>query len=813
VTARLTINGVDFTSKWRLYESRWTTRAYMGESSQSEFVLDDDLNDFDHADLASRKIVEVWEDASGVDTCMYRGRVANKSLGRGPSLPEDRMQWTVIAEDSNIDVRGIRVDESTRPAESDRERVLAYLAGYLNGASSTNPNARDSTDIDGTYVVAADLVALPAETYTDTFPGDVFNRITEVSAKTWFVYTDGDGQMHLYYASHTDQTLVSDISITDNELDADGEDVYSPYLGTATGEHDGQQIISGGSLRYGNEQFYEYSHAGSEDDHDKWEEHFTDSVVINQGSAESFLENVVASRNNEDFRYIVTIRMRVEEAHRIRAGMYVPLRLASANLTTESDQRAVQVQHEPLNDDWYLVNIEFGVPRGRPFRRNLRTKPLFTPSQPTEGTAPQLEDFAILASDTVEDIEIQSTGDDSALYVAVLGPNAPTLTWYPHRVNFGTPGSGQGISTLVEDGTAGSYTLRVYRRAGIVASSVSTSAVRIEVGAGERFIIAVWSVYGVDQTTPEANVAEANNVASSTSSVTVTGTSENLILDVVAWAAANATVTNPIHTGSNTQDGSDSIDRSSGFVDLALGASHGSDTTPSWNLTNTHSWREIAIAVAPSDAGSAGDETEPVAGTGSIGTGSTVALGNHTHEARTIVRKNSTGSEIIERRLNLIEGSGITLTVADDTTDDEVDVTIASTGGAPTTADYLVGTANGSLSAEIVVGTSPGGELGGTWASPTVDATHSGSAHTDFIAKAIVDAKGDLIAATAADTVARVAVGTNGQVLTADSTAAAGVSWASSSSGTHYEVLLTEDGTEPLTTEDGLDWLYVEVAN
>jgi hypothetical protein len=42
-------------------------------------------------------------------------------------------------------------------------------------------------------------------------------------------------------------------------------------------------------------------------------------------------------------------------------------------------------------------------------------------------------------------------------------------------------------------------------------------------------------------------------------------------------------------------------------------------------------------------------------------------------------------------------------------------------GGAPTDADYLVGTANGSLSAEIVVGTSPGGELGGTWASPTVD--------------------------------------------------------------------------------------------
>lgn len=51
------------------------------------------------------------------------------------------------------------------------------------------------------------------------------------------------------------------------------------------------------------------------------------------------------------------------------------------------------------------------------------------------------------------------------------------------------------------------------------------------------------------------------------------------------------------------------------------------------------------------------------------------------------------------------------------------------------------------------------------------------------IAPTIVDAKGDLIAATAADTVARLAVGTNGQVLTADSSAATGLIWAAASSG------------------------------
>lgn len=50
--------------------------------------------------------------------------------------------------------------------------------------------------------------------------------------------------------------------------------------------------------------------------------------------------------------------------------------------------------------------------------------------------------------------------------------------------------------------------------------------------------------------------------------------------------------------------------------------------------------------------------------------------------------------------------------------------------------------------------------------------------HGDMIPTTVVDAKGDIIAATAADTVTRLAVGSNNTVLMADSSTATGLKWA-----------------------------------
>lgn len=104
---------------------------------------------------------------------------------------------------------------------------------------------------------------------------------------------------------------------------------------------------------------------------------------------------------------------------------------------------------------------------------------------------------------------------------------------------------------------------------------------------------------------------------------------------------------------------------------------------------------------------------------------------------------------------------------------------VAASASGPATLALAEDTDNGTNKVTVTAPSS----LAADYTATLPSATGTLAVTSEVVLQTLADAKGDIIAASAADTWTRVAAGTDGYVLTADAAQAAGVKWAAASGG------------------------------
>lgn len=154
----------------------------------------------------------------------------------------------------------------------------------------------------------------------------------------------------------------------------------------------------------------------------------------------------------------------------------------------------------------------------------------------------------------------------------------------------------------------------------------------------------------------------------------------------------------------------------------------------------------------------------------SISIDTTLAAGGISSTATTMTVATGTGNSLMGG-ITLVAGDIFTIAIDPDTVYEEICYITVQSGDVFTITRHEAGTS--------AVVHAAGATVRHVLSSDDLTYFRVGVQTADAaVPKSLVTTKGDLIGATASSTPARVGVGTNGYVLTADSTAAAGVAWA-----------------------------------
>jgi len=315
----------DLTGMIEWPEATFSQRAHLGEGSLSRIRFRDEDGRAGNssglpAGLSPIAInahnVVVWQESGQT---MGRMRISPKDWTRGAQVAGRAREAQISLDDYNADLHKVIVHDWERPAETDKARVQVLVAQYLSGSPRRTTNLNGSN-----YVSSSNTITLPATTYTRTTTNEVLASIAAASNKQYFVTVDGE----LFYDGNDSTAYACPFKISDR-LEDHSSTVFGPEpsgYGSASSE-DGQQLLSGIWLFYGDTQYVHVTNPTVANQFSWWEDIVYDDTVTDATQATVVANAILAQRQDEERQYAVKIGpLTMGQAIQIKAGQLIQIK-------------------------------------------------------------------------------------------------------------------------------------------------------------------------------------------------------------------------------------------------------------------------------------------------------------------------------------------------------------------------------------------------------------------------------------------------------------------------------------------------------